>query len=211
MAVSYAIVSYIPCNFCSKPYNTYLSCLVLKQETTTAKFLSGKTKVIENINRIAVSGEKIKITDCTENNLKNVTLEIPLGVLTCITGVSGSGKSTLINNTFVPALKNILYRHKYKVGKYKSIEGIENISDIVEIDQNPIGRTPKSCLATYTGLFGLIRNLYTQLPESKIRGYLPGRFSFNVKGGRCENCQGDGLIKTEMHFTNYNVFFCNLL
>ena len=172
----------------------------LKQETTTAKFLSGKTKVIENINRIAVSGEKIKITDCTENNLKNVTLEIPLGVLTCITGVSGSGKSTLINNTFVPALKNILYRHKYKVGKYKSIEGIENISDIVEIDQNPIGRTPKSCLATYTGLFGLIRNLYTQLPESKIRGYLPGRFSFNVKGGRCDDCEGAGLKAISINF-----------
>ncbi|MDX1699144.1 MAG: excinuclease ABC subunit UvrA [Melioribacteraceae bacterium] len=146
-----------------------------------------------NVSKISLSGAK-------GNNLKNVTVEIPLAKLIAVTGVSGSGKSTLINETLVRILKKKLYKSKVTPLSYDKIEGIENIDKIIEIDQSPIGRTPRSNPATYTGVFTLIRDLFSQLPESKIRGYTPGRFSFNVKGGRCEECQGDGVKKIEMNF-----------
>ena len=136
----------------------------------------------------------------TGNNLKNVNLEIPLGKLVVVTGISGSGKSSLINGTLYPILNKHFYRAVQEPLPYKSIEGLENIDKIVDVDQTPIGRTPRSNPATYTGVFGDIRTLFSELPEAKIRGYKPGRFSFNVKGGRCETCQGGGLKVIEMNF-----------
>ncbi|MCJ7776200.1 MAG: ATP-binding cassette domain-containing protein, partial [Desulfobulbaceae bacterium] len=140
------------------------------------------------------------IEGARENNLKEIVAKIPLGTFTCVTGVSGSGKSSLVNGILYPALCQKLYRSKVKVGHVKSIKGIHNIDKVVNIDQSPIGRTPRSNPATYTGIFTHIRELFSMLPESRARGYKPGRFSFNVKGGRCEACKGDGIIKIEMHF-----------
>jgi excinuclease ABC subunit A len=140
------------------------------------------------------------IEGARQNNLKNIQVEIPLGTFTCVTGVSGSGKSSLINEILFPALTQKLYRSKAKVGKVTSIKGIHQIDKVINIDQSPIGRTPRSNPATYTGVFTYIRELFSMLPDSKMRGYKPGRFSFNVKGGRCEACNGDGIIKIEMHF-----------
>ena len=142
----------------------------------------------------------IHIKGARGNNLKNVDLSIPLGVFTCVTGVSGSGKSTLINQTLFPLTHNYVYRGKRKVMPYDSIEGLDRIDKVIDIDQSPIGRTPRSNPATYIKLFDEIRSLFAQLPESKIRGYKPGRFSFNVKGGRCETCKGAGLQTIEMNF-----------
>ncbi len=138
--------------------------------------------------------------EASGNNLKNINLKIPLGTLTLITGVSGSGKSSLVNETLVKILMNKLYKSKMVPLPFKSVIGLENIDKVIEIDQSPIGRTPRSNPATYTGLFTHIRDLYSQLPESKMRGYTTGRFSFNVPGGRCEECGGDGLRKIEMNF-----------
>ena len=135
-----------------------------------------------------------------QNNLKNIRVEIPLAAFTCVTGVSGSGKSSLINETLFPALTQKLHRSKAKVGKVQSIKGIYQIDKVINIDQSPIGRTPRSNPATYTGVFTYIRELFSMLPDSKMRGYKLGRFSFNVKGGRCDACNGDGIIKIEMHF-----------
>jgi excinuclease ABC subunit A len=132
--------------------------------------------------------------------LRNVDLEIPIGLLTCVTGVSGSGKSSLVTDILYRALARHFYRAKVIPGSHTRIEGLDQIDKVIDIDQSPIGRTPRSNPATYTGLFTPMRELFTQLPEAKIRGYGPGRFSFNVKGGRCESCQGDGLVKIEMHF-----------
>ncbi len=146
------------------------------------------------------NGSFLEIKGARGNNLKNIDVSIPLGTFTLVTGVSGSGKSTLINDTLVRILMRRIYNSKVVPEPYESISGLENIDKIIEIDQEPIGRTPRSNPATYTGLFTFIRDLFTQLPESKIRGYLPGRFSFNVKSGRCEECQGDGLKKIEMNF-----------
>lgn len=146
------------------------------------------------------NGKSIKIYGAEGNNLKKINVEIPLGTFIAITGVSGSGKSTLVNDTLVKILMKRFYKSKVNPLKYKKIEGLEHIDKVIEIDQSPIGRTPRSNPATYTGLFAFIRDLYAQLPESKVRGYKPGRFSFNVKGGRCEDCQGDGLKKIEMNF-----------
>jgi excinuclease ABC subunit A len=140
------------------------------------------------------------IEGARQNNLKNIQVEIPLGTFTCVTGVSGSGKSSLINEILFPALTQKLYRSKAKVGKVTSIKGIHQIDKVINIDQSPIGRTPRSNPATYTGVFTYIRELFSMLPDSKMRGYKPGRFSFNVRGGRCEACNGDGIIKIEMHF-----------
>ncbi|MBS6543526.1 MAG: excinuclease ABC subunit UvrA, partial [Veillonella sp.] len=135
-----------------------------------------------------------------ENNLQNINVKFPIGIFTVVTGVSGSGKSTLINEILYKGLANQLYRSYHKVGAHKEIRGIEHIDKIINIDQSPIGRTPRSNPATYTGVFDAIRELYSQTPEAKMRGYKQGRFSFNVKGGRCEACRGDGIIKIEMHF-----------
>ncbi len=146
------------------------------------------------------NGKFLKIVGAEQNNLKNVDAEIPLGTFTCVTGVSGSGKSSLVNEVLYKVLANELNRAKQKPGKYKKITGLENLDKVIDIDQSPIGRTPRSNPATYTGLFGDIRNLFASTPDAKARGYSAGRFSFNVKGGRCESCSGDGIIKIEMHF-----------
>ena len=145
--------------------------------------------------------DRIKIINASENNLKNISAEIPVGLFTCITGVSGSGKSSLINQTLLPMSSFMLNKSKLtKEIKCEKIEGLENLDKVISIDQSPIGRTPRSNPATYTGLFSYIRDLLSETVEAKSRGYKPGRFSFNVKGGRCEACQGDGMIKVEMHF-----------
>ncbi len=143
---------------------------------------------------------KLVVRGASGNNLKHIDVEIPVGLFTCVTGVSGSGKSTLINDTLYPAVAQRLYKSKNNPSPHRTVEGIEHFDKIIDIDQSPIGRTPRSNPATYTGLFTPIRELFSNTPESRARGYKPGRFSFNVRGGRCEACQGDGLIKVEMHF-----------
>jgi len=142
----------------------------------------------------------LSVVNAQKHNLKNVTVKIPLGLLTCVTGVSGSGKSTLVLEVLFHSLSQLLYQKKPKIDGCKELKGVDALDKVIDIDQSPIGRTPRSNPATYTGLFGYIRDLYSNLPESRVRGYKPGRYSFNVKGGRCEACQGDGLIKIEMHF-----------
>jgi len=166
----------------------------------TGAYLAGRRCIPKPTQRRSGNGQFLRLIGARGNNLKNITLEIPLGALICITGVSGSGKSTLINETLYPILNKNFYNAKEMPLDYDRIQGLEHLDKVIAIDQSPIGRTPRSNPATYTGLFTPIRDLYTQLPESKIRGYQPGRFSFNVKGGRCEACQGDGIIKIEMHF-----------
>ena len=173
---------------------------LLKAGTITADYLTGKRKIeIPEVRREG-NGKSLVLKGATGNNLKNVNLEIPLGKLVVITGISGSGKSSLINGTLYPILNQHFYRAVKEPLPYKKFEGIENIDKIVDVDQTPIGRTPRSNPATYTGMFTDIRNLFAELPESKIRGYKAGRFSFNVKGGRCETCQGGGLKVIEMNF-----------
>lgn len=173
---------------------------ISKANTLTAKYINGELQIPIPGERRKGNGNHLKLIGCTGNNLKNVTLDIPLGSLVCITGVSGSGKSSLITNTLYPILNKHFYRAEKEPLPYKKIEGIEFLDKIVDVDQSPIGRTPRSNPATYTGVFTDIRNLFAQLPESKIRGYQLRRFSFNVKGGRCEVCQGSGLKLIEMNF-----------
>ncbi len=170
------------------------------ENSLTGDYLSGRKKVEIPKERRKQSKEKLIIKGACENNLKNVTVEIPVGLFICVTGVSGSGKSSLINEVLYKTLARELNRARIKHGKFKSIKGIEYFDKIINIDQSPIGRTPRSNPATYTGLFDMIRDVFSQTPEAKVRGFKKGRFSFNVKGGRCEACSGDGIIKIEMHF-----------
>ena len=170
------------------------------KKSITGKYLSGELKIHIPEKRRKLT-EVITLNKAKEHNLKDATLKLPLGGMTCITGVSGSGKSTLVHKVLIPAIKNYLSRGKRgSSANYHSITGVDKIQSIIELDQSPIGRTPHSNPATYTGLFDVIRTIYSQTNESKIRGYKPGRFSFNVKGGRCETCEGNGVLKIEMHF-----------
>ncbi|MDR1507984.1 MAG: excinuclease ABC subunit UvrA [Treponema sp.] len=170
------------------------------KESLTGQFLSGGLKMALPKKRREGNGRFLSLEGITEHNLKNIAVKIPLGVFTCITGVSGSGKSTLLSDVLYPALANRLYHSGRPEGAYERIDGTEYIDKVIDIDQSPIGRTPRSNPATYVQVFSGIRDLYASLPDSKARGYRPGRFSFNVRGGRCENCSGDGTIKIEMNF-----------
>ena len=176
--------------------------ILSNQKSVTGQYLSGAKKIAVPKKRNAPDPKKmLNLTGANGNNLNNVSLSIPCGLLTCVTGVSGSGKSTLINHTLYPIAATALNKATtLKPRPYDTVEGLEHLDKVVDIDQSPIGRTPRSNPATYTGLFTPIRELFAQVPEARARGYKPGRFSFNVKGGRCEACQGDGLIKVEMHF-----------
>ena len=178
-----------------------LSDILKSKRSLTGKYLRGDLSIaIPEHRRRPVKSKCIEIVGAREHNLKNINVKIPLGIFNCITGVSGSGKSTLIDEILYRSLAKKLYRAKSKPGKHKRINGIHHIDKVIVIDQSPIGRTPRSNPATYTGAFDPIRQLFSSLPESRMRGYKPGRFSFNVKGGRCESCQGDGMKKIEMHF-----------
>jgi excinuclease ABC subunit A len=169
-------------------------------KSITGAYLQGKKSIPVPKKRRSGNGKSLIIKGAKENNLKNVTVEIPLGQMVVVTGVSGSGKSSLINDILAKELSARLMRANAVPGRHEEIEGIKQLDKVINIDQSPIGRTPRSNPATYTGLFTPIRELFASTPEAKLRGYGPGRFSFNVKGGRCENCAGDGIIKIEMHF-----------
>lgn len=169
-------------------------------ESKTGQYLAGTLRMDIPAKSRTGNGKFIRLNGVTEHNLKNVSIEVPLGTFTCITGVSGSGKSTLMSDVLYPVISNKVMRTNYPVGAFKSIEGLEEIDKVINIDQSPIGRTPRSNPATYVGVFDSIRDLFAELPESKANGYAKGRFSFNVKGGRCENCQGSGTITIEMNF-----------
>jgi excinuclease ABC subunit A len=166
----------------------------------TGQYLSGKKSIEIPKTRRKPNGKWVEVKGACENNLKNIDVKFPLGVFTCVTGVSGSGKSTLVNEILYKSLAQNLNGAKMKPGKHKSIKGLENLDKVIVIDQSPIGRTPRSNPATYTGVFDHIRDVFAMTPEAKMRGYNKGRFSFNVKGGRCEACSGDGILKVEMHF-----------
>ncbi|MBR6598187.1 MAG: excinuclease ABC subunit A, partial [Alphaproteobacteria bacterium] len=169
-------------------------------DSITGQYLYGKRNIAVPAKRRAGNGKSITVVGAHGNNLKNIDVEFPLGKFVALTGVSGSGKSTLLLNTLYPALMRALYNSKMETGAHDIIRGMENVDKVVDIDQSPIGRTPRSNPATYTGVFGDIRDFFADLPDAKARGYSAGRFSFNVKGGRCEACQGDGQIKIEMNF-----------
>ena len=174
--------------------------VIKNKDSITGQYLSGKRKIPVPDTRRAGNGKSITVSGARGNNLKNIDVEFPLGKFIALTGVSGSGKSTLLLNTLYPALMRALYNSKMETGAHDIIRGMEHVDKVVDIDQSPIGRTPRSNPATYTGVFGDIRDFFAELPEAKARGYTSGRFSFNVKGGRCEACQGDGQIKIEMNF-----------
>ena len=169
-------------------------------DSLTGQYLSGEKKIEVPMVRRLGNGKKITICGAEENNLKNIDVDIPLGRFVCVTGVSGSGKSSLINQILNKGASRYVNGTQEEPGKYREILGLDNIDKVIDIDQSPIGRTPRSNPATYTGMFTHIRDLFASLPEAKIRGFGKGRFSFNVKGGRCEACKGDGILKIEMHF-----------
>jgi excinuclease ABC subunit A len=166
----------------------------------TGQYLAGTLTMEIPSERRSGNGHQLVIEGATEHNLKDIATSFPLGVFSCVTGVSGSGKSTLLSDVLYPAASNAIMRTHYSVGACKKISGLEHLDKVINIDQSPIGRTPRSNPATYVGVFTAIRDLFANLPESRVRGYKPGRFSFNVRGGRCENCQGDGTITIEMNF-----------
>lgn len=174
--------------------------VMANKNSITGQYLSGREQIEVPTKHRAGNGKFLRVLGCEENNLQNIDVTIPLGKFVCVTGVSGSGKSTFVNEILYKTLARDLNRARTAPGQYRAIEGLENLDKVIDIDQSPIGRTPRSNPATYTGLFGLIRDLFAQLPDAKMRGYKPGRFSFNVSGGRCEACKGDGIIKIEMHF-----------
>ena len=174
--------------------------LLKNRQSLTGQYLSGKKSIAVPSARRPGNGNAVTVVGAEENNLQGVTVDFPLGKFVCVTGVSGSGKSTLVNEILQRALMQRIYSSKVPPGLHKRIEGIDHLDKVIAIDQSPIGRTPRSNPATYTGVFDHIRKLFAQTNEANIRGYQPGRFSFNVKGGRCEACQGDGTIKIEMHF-----------
>jgi len=175
--------------------------IMVNPRSVTGKYLSGDKKIKIDTTQNDMSDKYLRILGASEHNLKNIDIEIPLGKMVCITGVSGSGKSTLVGDILYHTLaKHLIPEHREKPGAFKSIEGVENINRVIMVDQSPIGRTPRSNPATYTGLFTVIRDIFALTPEARVRGYKPGRFSFNVKGGRCEACEGEGQIKIEMQF-----------
>ncbi|HWQ89255.1 MAG TPA: excinuclease ABC subunit UvrA, partial [Desulfitobacteriaceae bacterium] len=177
-----------------------LAQIISNPASLTGQYLSGKKSIAVPLLRRPANGKWLQILGAKQNNLKNLSVSIPLGLFTCVTGVSGSGKSTLVNDIIYKGLAACLYKGRYRSGIHQEITGAEYLEKVVDIDQSPIGRTPRSNPATYTGVFDFIRDLFSQTTEAKIRGYKSGRFSFNVKGGRCEACRGDGIIKIEMHF-----------
>ncbi|MGE0881227.1 MAG: excinuclease ABC subunit UvrA, partial [Acidimicrobiia bacterium] len=177
-----------------------VKALLKNKESITGQYLSGKRSIpVPTMRRLPGAGS-LKVKGAREHNLRNIDVEIPLGCFVAVTGVSGSGKSTLVGDILLPSLMQRIYKSKTVPGRHKTIEGLQHIDKVIDIDQSPIGRTPRSNPATYTGVFDHVRRLFSSTQEAKVRGYLPGRFSFNVSGGRCEACSGDGTIKIEMHF-----------
>jgi excinuclease ABC subunit A len=177
-----------------------VKALLRNKESITGQYLAGKRSIPVPERRREPNGERIRVVGARENNLRDITVEFPLGVFTAVTGVSGSGKSTLVNEILLKALMQKVYKSRQPPGRHKRVEGMDSLDKVIAIDQSPIGRTPRSNPATYTGVWDHVRKLMAATNEAKVRGYLPGRFSFNVKGGRCEACAGDGTIRIEMHF-----------